>query len=410
MERIPLLLVGTGGYAGAYVDELLHKPRARRFQLVGAVDPYAAQSSSGRELIESGVPVYDTLEEFYGEHRAQLAFLVTPICLHARQAEYCMEHGSDVLCEKPLSGSLKEAGDMMAARDRTGRRLAVGFQWSFSEGILQLKRDILNGVYGKIRRIRTLVYFPRNLDYYHRGTGWAGKRRLDTGEWILDSVASNAAAHYLHNMLFLTGKQTDQSAKPEKMEAEVYRANAIEMFDTCALRIYTDEGTELLFYASHAIPYEEPYDNCMEFILEGEKGTVAMRGGKKGESMVGQQNGGERILYPAPGSDNMRKLYCMADAVQKGSPLPCVPETALPHLKCISALADSFPQTPKFPEEWIRYVEKDRQYICEGLGEILRECYLEGRLPWELRDEKHAAWSEKPHEINMKNRGNQSAG
>ena len=136
MERISLLLVGTGGYAGFYVKELLHAPRAGRFRLVGAVDPYAAASGTGKELIENGVPVFDTVEEFYQTQKAELAFIVTPIYLHAHQAQYCMEHGSDVLCEKPICASLAEERAMAAVRDRTGRRLGIGFQWCFSEGIL----------------------------------------------------------------------------------------------------------------------------------------------------------------------------------------------------------------------------------------------------------------------------------
>ncbi len=396
MERISLLLVGTGGYAGFYVKELLHAPRAGRFRLVGAVDPYAGASGTGRELIENGVPVFDTVEEFYQTQKAELAFIVTPIYLHAHQAQYCMEHGSDVLCEKPICASLAEERAMAAVRDRTGRRLGIGFQWCFSEGILRLKRDIMDGRYGRIRRIRTVVYFPRNLDYYHRGTGWAGKRRLDTGEWLLDSVASNAAAHYLHNMLFLTGDRIDRSAEPLSMEAEVYRANDIEMFDTCALRIHTAKGEELLFYATHAVPYS--HGEGLEFILEGEKGTAVMRRVKEEESMAGVLADGERIVYPKPDADNLRKLYSMADAVQEGAVLPCVPETVLPHLKCICALAESFPQTPKFPAEYLRYEEKDRQYVCSGIGEALDDCFQEGKLPYE----KRIGWSQKPHEILMR--------
>lgn len=390
MGKISVLLVGTGGFAAYYVKELLHAPRAGRFHVVGAVDPYAADSESGREVVSSGIPVYNTLEEFYRERDAQLAILVTPIHLHARQARFCMEHGSDVLCEKPLCASMEEAASMMAARDSAGRRLAIGFQWSFGEGILSLKRDILQGRYGKIRRIRTIANFPRNLDYYHRSTGWAGKRRLDTGEWLLDSIASNAAAHYLHNMLFLTGDQTDRSAEPVQMEAEIYRANPIEMFDTCALRIRTEAGAELLFYATHAVPEEQGYGP--EFILEGEKGTVEM--GCR-ERMKGCLSDGTCIDYGTPCPDHMRKLYCMAEAIENEGSLPCIPETALPHLKCICALAESFPETPEFPEEYVRYDENARQYTCKGLGEVLKQCWEKGSLPFEDR----IGWALKPHRI-----------
>lgn len=395
MEKISVLLVGTGGYAGYYVKELLHGVRAQRFVLVGAVDPYVEKNGSGRELLDAGVPVYDTVEEFYRKKNARLALIVTPVYLHTRQANYCMESGSDVLCEKPICATLKEAEDMMAVRNCTGRRLGIGFQWSFSRSILRLKRDILDGVYGKIRRIRTIVYFSRDLDYYHRSTGWAGKRRLASGEWLLDSVASNAAAHYLHNMLFLTGKQMERSAEPVRMEAEVYRAYPIEMFDTCALRIWNENDTELLFYATHAVPKTQ--ERPPEFILEGECGMVSL--GYEGgcESVTGLLADGRVISYGAPSTDNMRKIYCMADSILRGSHLPCVPETTLPHLKCICALAESFPVTPQFPDRFIRYEDSARQYTCKGLGEMLDQCWKRGSLPYE----EGADWAREPHAISF---------
>ena len=389
-KKVSVLMVGTGGYAGLYVKELLHGPNTGRFEIVGAVDPYAGQSESGRELIRCGVPVYHTVEEFYREKAAQLAFIVTPIYLHASQTQYCMEHGSDVLCEKPICATLADAKAMMAVRDRVGRRLAIGFQWSFNKSILQLKQDIKKGLYGKIRRFRTLVFFPRTLNYYRRGTGWAGKRRLETGEWLLDSVASNAAAHYLHNMLFLTGKEMERSAEPVKIEAEVYRANPIEMFDTCALRIFTADDAELLFYATHAVPQEQ--ERSPEFIIEGELGTVTLRYEAGREIMTGTLADGRSILYGAPSEDNMRKLSCMADAVLENAALPCIPETALPHLKCVCALAESFPETPEFPEEFVCYDENTCQYTCKGLGEALNQCWERGNLPYEA----DICWAQEP--------------
>ena len=154
MQKLTVLMVGTGGYGGFYLRELLHNPRAEQFQITGAVDPYAGQSECGRELMERGIPIYETVEAFYQEQTAELAVIATPIYLHAHQAIYCMEQGSDVLCEKPICASMEDAEAMIAARDRTGRKLAIGFQWSFSQGILKLKQDIRNGLYGNIRQIR----------------------------------------------------------------------------------------------------------------------------------------------------------------------------------------------------------------------------------------------------------------
>ena len=43
-KKVSVLMVGTGGYAGLYVKELLHWPNTGRFEIVGAVDPYAGLS------------------------------------------------------------------------------------------------------------------------------------------------------------------------------------------------------------------------------------------------------------------------------------------------------------------------------------------------------------------------------
>lgn len=379
MKEITVLMVGVGGYGAGYVDELLHAPRTSHMKLVGAVDPYAEKSRFYEELKERKIPIYDTLEEFYLEHTAQMAVISTPIHLHTSQANYCMEHGSDVLCEKPICASLEDAKAMIETRDRTGRKLAIGFQWSYSEANLQLKQHILDGMYGKIKRFRTIVYYPRNLDYYNRGIGWAGKRRMPSGELLLDSVASNATAHFLHNMLFLTGNAIDRSAEPVSIEAEVYKVNPIEMFDTCAMDVRTGDDVELMFYATHAVPMDQ--NRNPEYVIEAELGTITLTQEADGEHLVGHLNNGQTICYDKPSKDTLRKLLCMGDAVASDAPLSCVPETAIPHLKCICALADAVPETPGFPEEFICFDEEKRQYTIRGLGQDLDRCWKEGVLP-----------------------------
>jgi hypothetical protein len=56
------------------------------------------------------------------------------------------------------------------------------------------------------------------------------------GLGIFDSPANNATAHFLHNMFYLLGATRETSAAPAVVQAELYRANAIENFDTAAIR------------------------------------------------------------------------------------------------------------------------------------------------------------------------------
>jgi len=391
VDKITVLLVGGGGYGSVYLHELLHKKRGEEYQLVGVVDPYIENCKYIDELHERNIPFYNTLEDFYSENTAQLALIATPIFLHGVQSRYCMEHGSHVLCEKPICATVEDANAMQAVRDKSGKKLGIGFQGCYSDAILKLKEDLLNGVYGKIKRIRTLVYFPRALEYYQRSSGWAGKKCLPSGEWILDAVASNATAHYLQNMLFLAGKSYNETCEPQSMQAEVYRANPIEMYDTCALRIDTEEKIEVLFYATHAVPMDK---GCApEMILEAEKGTVIQRNGK----LKGKMEDGTEIVYGDPYSDGLKTLDYMKEAILFDNPLPCELETAMSHLKCVYAVAQSFPEPPAFKEGWIQYIDDPAQYICKGLEETLEQCWKEAKLPYEMQYE----WALEPQYIEL---------
>ena len=64
---------------------------------MGIVDPFA-QASRVYELIRArGIPVYQTIDDFYADHQVPLAVVSTPISRHALDAERCFAHGSHVL-------------------------------------------------------------------------------------------------------------------------------------------------------------------------------------------------------------------------------------------------------------------------------------------------------------------------
>ena len=56
------------------------------------------------------------------------------------------------------------------------------------------------------------------------------------GRWVMDSPAANALSHFLQLPLYLLGPSMNQAATPVKVEAELYRANSIENYDTCSIR------------------------------------------------------------------------------------------------------------------------------------------------------------------------------
>ena len=375
---VRLVMVGVGGYALTYLKKLLDPQCDLPVKLVGGVDPFAKNSPVYNELVAAGVPLYDTVEDFYREQEADLAIIATPIQLHAGQSIYCMEHGSDVLCEKPVCAVIDDVQRMIEARDRTGKRLAIGYQWSYSAAVQRLKQDVLSGRYGRPLRMKTIVLWPRDREYYRRGSGWAAHKKNARGEWILDSVAANATAHYLHNMLYVAGNQVDRSARVEKIKVETYRANQIEMFDTCAMRLRTAENTEMLYLVAHSIARSGARNP--EFIYEFEKGTVSCKADE--HMMRGVLSDGTQLLYGDPNADQTRKMAWMIATMQEKTPVLCGPEAASEHTKCINKIEELIPETPFFPAEKIK--EDGELVYCEGLDAVLGRCYAEEKLPSEL--------------------------
>ena len=254
-------MVGFSGYGSFYADFLLGNPYDMRYAFKAVVDTFLSPDSKAL-LDEKGIPYFENLTDFYRDNTCDLVIISSPMQFHKNQCEIAVKNGSVVLCEKPTTARLSDLYEMHEYEKEYDKDIFIGFQWSFARPILALKNDIIAGKFGKVLSAKALVLWPRNLDYYSRSTGWAGKVKTADGLYVYDSVASNATAHYLNNMLFLFGERMDKSVGIEKIDAECFKANDIESFDTCIIRAKTVGGQKVLFIASHAT------DKSREPILE----------------------------------------------------------------------------------------------------------------------------------------------
>ncbi len=371
-----ILQVGAGGYARHYVRTLLSSEDAD-IEFVGVVDPFIDASPVKDEIYGRGIPVYRDMEEFYKKNTAELVLIATPPHLHGAQSLVALSHGANVLCEKPVCPTVEEAEKMLSWEKEYGRFIAVGYQWSYATEIQALKRDILDGVFGRPIRFKTLISWPRKTAYFGRGSGWGGRIERN-GIRILDSVASNACAHYLHNMLFLLGGTMDTSASPEVVRAWLRRANDIENFDTSAVEMTLADGTELLFVASHAARTKvEPV-----FSYTFENAEVRFEEGDKHSEIVAYFHDGRIKSYGRPKSQDFRKIGDCIEAVRTGTRPICTVETAMEHTRVINLLYEKF-GIKDFDRSLVHErIDGENVFVyVDGLDEILSEIYETGKIP-----------------------------
>lgn len=381
--------MAVGGYGEFYVKALLEEGAKHGARIAGVVDPFADTCGQIDELKRLGVPICNTLDEFYAQHNADLAVISSPIHFHCTHTCRALKAGTNVLCEKPLGATVQEADRMIEESGRTGRFVDIGYQWSHSEAIQRFKADVMAGDFGSPVRLKTIVLWTRNETYYNRNS-WAGAKMSADGSWILDSPVNNATAHYLHNMFYVLGEQIDRAARPLSVTAELYRANPITNYDTGVVRCRTNTGVEILYYAAHPVATSRGPD----FVYEFEQATVRIAGR---EELGVEFKDGKTRNYGSPHTDGRRKLWHCIDAVRTRGSVLCPPEAARSQTLCMNGMHESMPEITEFPRGLIGV--KDGVTFVDGLSEVLSESYSRNALPSEL----DVAWARKGREVDLAN-------
>lgn len=389
---INLALIGLGGYASVYVNYALDR-LDERVNIVGVADIRPESCKRLDEFKSRGIPVYTSDAELFKEKKVDLAVICTPIHCHADNIISALENGANVLCEKPLCADIGDVDRIDAAARRANRFVYIGYQWSFSDAILSLKRDIINNRFGKCLSAKTLVLWPRSVAYFSRS--WGGRIRLDNGALVYDSIANNAAAHYLHNILFLLGGD-GESLSPSELTAELYRTNEIENFDTAKIDMKFENGATAHFVASHACETDE--EPVFEMVFERArvyysqlKTDITSRLMPSEydtyDNVMAITEDGERIDYGTPFDDVNKKLICAIESTVEGTPrkYACTYRSAAVHTSAINRVQREFEISPLNDYDTVTRDQpgwgKGHTFrVARGLTERLVECYLDPQL------------------------------
>src|SRR5207248_744796 len=160
MKRLRVGVIGCGGVA-----QIMWLPNLRelddQFELTALCD-----ISPG--LLESLGSYYGVSRCFqdYRDLVAQdldVVVVLTPGS-HAAPAIAAMEAGKHVIVEKPMCFTQREAGEMMRASERTGRRLMVAYMKRFDPGYLY-GREQVRAMPG-LRYIQINVLHPSEPQYF----------------------------------------------------------------------------------------------------------------------------------------------------------------------------------------------------------------------------------------------------
>ena len=147
----------------------------------------------------------------------------------------------NVLCEKPLCLTVKEAAAMQEASKKTGKFPLHRLSAQLPPGCTGAQARYFAWAFRQGKAHRRLPCFRRGAAYYARNN-WAGRITCQ-GREVFDSPFTNACAHHFQMLTFLLGPTMRTACDIESVQAELYRANpTIENYDIAALTVSNGTG------------------------------------------------------------------------------------------------------------------------------------------------------------------------
>lgn len=109
--------------------------------------------------------------------------ICTPPALHLAQILAALAVGKEVVCEKPIVGSLGEIDRVIAAERRAAGRVMPIFQYRFGNGLQKAKRIVDMGIAGKPYLATVETAWKRTPTYYE--APWRGQWETELGGVLL---------------------------------------------------------------------------------------------------------------------------------------------------------------------------------------------------------------------------------
>lgn len=370
--RPRLAVIGISGYGKVHL-QLARECRDRsEADLVAAVviNP-EEEAANVAELRAKGCEIYADYREMLRRHAQgiDLCLIPTGIHWHARMTIAALQAGANVLVEKPLAGGGGDVAAVQAAELAAGRFVAVGFQDCYDPGTQALAAALRAGRIGAIRAVRFLGVWPRPRAYFQRNN-WAGRLRVE-GVDVHDSPLNNAFGHFVMLSLMFGGASIDD-LRLKSEDAELFRAHAIESFDTGVVTFRTAGGVRYWFGASHvsAQPIEP------EISVEGANGTAGWRYENEAWLVDGA---GRREAWRVLDQHATRRLMILAALRRLREPdAPICPTgQASLHTTLIERIHQTAPVRPFPPEqvEWVGADERSAVPTVAGLTAAMQRAF-----------------------------------
>ncbi|MCR4688615.1 MAG: Gfo/Idh/MocA family oxidoreductase [Saccharofermentans sp.] len=209
----------------------------------------------------AGTKIYSDYKVAIEEVKPDITAVTVPSGLHYQIATFAMEHGSNLLLEKPMTMTSAQSRELYELSRKTGKKIAMGHIYRYLPIVGLVRDDINIGKFGKVTHGSIYVRWGHGEDYYS-SAAWRGTWKSDGGAMM------NQTIHAIDLLVWLMGSEPVQA---QAMLAKRLRNIEAEDLGMAVLRLENGalasvEGTTATLDSRHEA----------EFSVFCENGSITM--------------------------------------------------------------------------------------------------------------------------------------
>ncbi len=253
MEKLRIGVVGAGIYGRNHLNAFQWNPSA---ELVAVCDMNKAITDEIAK--EYNVPVYNDIEDMLNNEDIDAVTVATPDPYHKDPVLAAIKHGKDVLVEKPLATSSKDAYEIIDAAKEAGVRVMVDYHKRWDPASIAVKNKLSEEATGKPVR-----GYMRMDNIYDVALNWL--------KWSANSSPVHFVGTHCYDLIrFYMGCEVTQVyAVGHK---GILKSKGVDTWDTITAILEFENGCTWTVENAWILPdgFAKADDGCTEILCENE--------------------------------------------------------------------------------------------------------------------------------------------
>jgi len=245
MGKFKVIIIGCGRVAAKHLKAI--NKLSDKLELVGLVDV----SKEAALKLSPDTRFFEDYKNAIDELKPDIVAVTVPSGLHFEIAAYALNHGCNILLEKPMTMSSSQSRELYELSLKTGKKIAMGHIYRYFPIVGLLKEDISAGKFGRVLYGTINVRWGHGDDYYNQAS-WRGTWKSDGGALM------NQTIHAIDLLVWLMGSKPVEaismiSQRKAKIEAEDLGMAVLKLSDGSLASV---EGTTATSEKDHRASFE----------------------------------------------------------------------------------------------------------------------------------------------------------